>query len=306
MNLSMIFPFYNEEGTLSLTIGTLVNQTKKADEIIFVDSGSSDNSIKCINKAKKDHPELNIRVIQGGEMFPSNSINKGIENSSNDLIMYMDCGLLIPNNWIESQMNKYIEEKADIVSGRIFTEGSNIIDKCFISHTYGYKNKCICLTGSIFDKKLLEKTGYFIENCRAGYDVDFINKLKLKNCNRVINKDVLLEYYGTNYSKSIIDGYSKVKLYSKSAWVAYGDKKPYLYFIILILLFIIISTFSFTIISPLLILYLLIRGFLIPYYKSKNIFKDKDMKMMIALPIVGVFFDLARINGYINGLLKIK
>ena len=41
----MIFPFYNEEATLSLTIETLANQTKKADEIIFVDSGSDDNSI---------------------------------------------------------------------------------------------------------------------------------------------------------------------------------------------------------------------------------------------------------------------
>ena len=107
----MIFPFYNEEATLSLTIETLANQTKKADEIIFVDSGSDDNSIICINKAKKDYPKLNIRTIHGGEMFPSNSINTGINQSSNDLIMYMDCGLLIPNNWTESQMNKYSEEK---------------------------------------------------------------------------------------------------------------------------------------------------------------------------------------------------
>jgi len=306
MNLTMIFPFYNEEATLSLTIETLANQTKKADEIIFVDSGSDDNSIKCINKAKKDYPKLNIRTIHGGEMFPSNSINTGINQSSNDLIMYMDCGLLIPNNWIESQMNKYSEEKADIVSGRIFTKGSNIIDKCFISHTYGYKNKSVCLTGSIFDKKLLEKVGYFVENCRAGYDVDFVNKLKTKNCNRIINKDILLEYYGTNFSQSIVDGYRKVKLYSKSAWAAYGDKKPYLYFSILLLSIMILLTFPLSIMGWLIISYLLIRGFLIPYYKSKNIFKDKNIKMLIALPIVGIFFDLARINGYIDGLLKIK
>ena len=302
----MILPFYNEEKTIRLTIDSLVNQSKKANEIIFVDSGSNDNSVAIIKNAKKDYPELNIKLLHSGEMFPSNSLNMGIKQSCNDMIMYMDCGLKIPNDWIESQIDKYSHAKVDVVSGRIFTKGVNIIDQCFISHTYGYKNKCICLTGSIFNKKLLDKTGLFIENCRAGYDVDFINKIKLKGCSRTINKNILLEYYGTNYSATIIEGYKKVRLYSKSAWKAYGDNKPYLYLAGLILLFIALAFPALSITTPIMISYIFIRGFLIPYYKSINIFKQINIKLLIFLPIIGICFDLARINGYIDGLLKYK
>ena len=45
MNVSMIFPFYNEEDTIALTINSLSHQTVKVDEIIYVDSGSNDISI---------------------------------------------------------------------------------------------------------------------------------------------------------------------------------------------------------------------------------------------------------------------
>ena len=54
------------------------------------------------------------------------------------------------------------------------------------------------------------------------------------------------------------------------------------------------------------LLYLLIRGYMIPYLKSKEIYKEKDLKLILMLPIIGLIFDLARINGYIDGLLNSK
>ena len=54
----MIFPFYNEEKTIRLTINSLVNQSKKANEVIFVDSGSNDNSTAIIKAAIKEQPQV--------------------------------------------------------------------------------------------------------------------------------------------------------------------------------------------------------------------------------------------------------
>jgi len=306
MNVSMIFPFYNEESTIALTINSLSHQTAKVDEIIFVDSGSNDNSLQIINESKNKYPELDIKIFNSGEMYPSNSINMGMKESKNNMVMYMDCGLYIPEDWLESQIKHYKSTNADIVSGKIYTYGINIIDKCFVSHTYGYKNKCICLTGSLFNKKVFDKTGLFIEDCRAGYDVDFVNKLKLKECSRAINNNVQLKYYGTNYSKSIVDGFNKVKLYSKTAWKAYGDKKPFLYSGILIIFISIMISSPLIYIALSTLLYLLIRGYMIPYLKSKEIYKEKNLKLILMLPIIGFIFDLARISGYIDGLLKSK
>ena len=85
----MIFPFYNEEDTIALTINSLSHQTAIVDEIIFVDSGSNDNSIEMINKSKIRYPELDIKILNSGEMYPSNSINMGMRESRNSMVMYM-------------------------------------------------------------------------------------------------------------------------------------------------------------------------------------------------------------------------
>ena len=304
MNISIILPFYNEEETIGLTIECLKNQTLVANEIIFVDSGSNDNTVKIINDAAIKHPILNIKVFFSGKKSPSSSINLGIKKSTNNMIIYMDCGLDIPLNWIESQVASYNEKKIDIISGRIYTEGTNIVDKCFIAHTYGFKNKCVCLTGSLMNKLIFKDIGYFIENCRAGYDVDFINKAKQGSLTRSINEDISLKYFGTNFAANIRDGYNKTQLYSKSAWSAYGDRKPYIYFLMLIISLLVVYFFQAIYIAVFIMSYLIVRGYIIPFYKSKKVFKAKSGKFFAMLPVTALLFDIARINGYAEGLFK--
>ncbi|MDA7841207.1 glycosyltransferase [Gammaproteobacteria bacterium] len=304
MKISVILPFYNEEKTIKLTIECLRNQSLIANEIIFVDSGSDDNTTKIINEAAIKHPSLNITILFSGKMSPSSSVNLGIKKSINNMIIYMDCGLDIPSNWLESQAASYDRKKIDIISGRIYTEGANVVDKCFIAHTYGFKNKCICLTGSLMNKLIFEDIGYFIENCRAGYDVDFINKVKQNSLTRSINKDVCLRYFGINFAANISDGYNKIKLYSKSGWSAYGDRKPYLYFLMLIISLLVISFSQLIYIMTLIISYIVIRGYIIPFYKSKAILDIKSGKFFGMLPVTALLFDIARINGYAEGLFK--
>ena len=60
----MIFPFYNEEKTIGLTINSLRHQTMKVNEIIFVDSGSNDNTVEIINECKLSYPELTFELTK--------------------------------------------------------------------------------------------------------------------------------------------------------------------------------------------------------------------------------------------------
>jgi len=304
MKISIILPYYNEEKTIALTLGCLKNQTYKADEVIFVDSGSTDKTSDIINQSLINNPELNFKNILCGKRCTSETINLGIKESRYEYIMYMDCGLYIPPNWVESQMNKSIESNGDIISGRIYTEGINVIDKSFIAHTYGYKNKCICLTGSLIKKSIYKDMGYFADNMRSGYDVDFINRSKQKSYKRIVNKNIYLKYYDVNFAATILDGYNKTKLYSKTGWKASGDIKPYLY---LLIIAIILSAVFFLHINYSIILfisYLVLRGYAIPFYKSKKVFEGLNKYFFIMLPLIAIVFDLARINGYIDGLIK--
>ena len=77
------------------------------------------------------------------------------------------------------------------------------------------------------DTSIFKLVGVFEENVRAGYDVDFINRIKKHGIQRVINDRISLKYIGTNYAKNYIVASRKVFNYSLSGWKTKGDYKPF-------------------------------------------------------------------------------
>jgi glycosyltransferase involved in cell wall biosynthesis len=295
MNISVVIPYYNESLTLEKTLNALANQTLKPFEIIFVDSGSNDHSPSVIKGFIKKHHIKNIILLTSGEMSPSTSINLGVKKSSSDLVAYIDCGLEIPLDWLESSLNLMEKSNADIISPQIYTMGKELIDKAFVSHTYGYDYYRPCFTGSLMKKILIEKVNYFLPNARASYDIDFIKKINTLNAKRIINRESALKYFGTNYSRSFISGIWKISAYSENGWRVKGDIKPYFYLTTLLILLVgLYLEYGMMI----LISYFLIRGYFIPLFKSsRNIWKE--FKLFFILPVAGFVIDFSRIAGYL-------
>lgn len=74
MLLTIIVPVYNQE---TLVITALDSIPKRDDiEVLIVDDGSTDNTLKNVRKYKSDHPEMNIRIIH-------NKINHGLGHAKN-------------------------------------------------------------------------------------------------------------------------------------------------------------------------------------------------------------------------------
>tara|TARA_B110000444_G_scaffold224643_1_gene227991 strand:- start:23 stop:991 length:969 start_codon:yes stop_codon:yes gene_type:complete len=296
MSISVIIPYYNESETILATLESIASQDYKPDEVLLIDSGSSDSSSILIDQWIKENNANEYKNIYSGMMSPSSSINKGIRSSKNKLIAYIDCGLEIPINWLSSNYKLIKKNGDDMVSIKIYTAGKDIIDQSFISQTYGYKNKTVCLPGSIINKDIFKKIGYFIESVRAGYDIDFINKIEKSDINRSINKEVYLKYFNFNYCQSYLSGFKKVYVYSLSGWKTKGDFKPLIYIIMFFLFITILYSGQY---YPL-ILYLLLRGIMIPFYKSNY---EKVMLMphrIIFNFIAGIIIELSRVFAYLN------
>ena len=296
MSISVIIPYYNESETILKTLRSIACQSYTPDEVLLIDSGSTDKTSLLIDEWIKTNKMNQYRNIYSGMMSPSSSINKGIKNSKNKLIAYMDCGLEIPKNWLMSNYKLLNKAESDIVSTVIYTAGKSIIDQSFISQTYGYQNKTVCLPGSLINKKVFNKLGYLIESVRAGYDIDFVNKLKKSNIKRVVNRDIALKYYNFNYCQTFLSGFKKVYSYSLSGWKTKGDIKPAIYISMFFLFLISMYLESYY----LLILYLLTRGFMIPFYKS-------NYNILMLLPhrvifncITGMIIEISRVIAYSN------
>ena len=60
--VSIIIPMYNAEKNISICLDSILNQTYKNFEIIIVNDGSTDNSLKIVNKYKEKYKDR-ITVI---------------------------------------------------------------------------------------------------------------------------------------------------------------------------------------------------------------------------------------------------
>jgi glycosyltransferase involved in cell wall biosynthesis len=297
MTISVVIPFYNESASIQRTLFCIDNQEFPPSEVIFVDSGSTDNTAEIINTHIDLYNKSNYRVIYCGEMSPSSSLNRGIEESGSELIAYIDCGLNIPANWLIESLKVMENYNCGIVSLQIKTNGTSLVDKSFVAQTYGLSSHTVCLPGSLIKKSLIEQVGGFITKTRASYDVDFINKIKQNNIKRVINKKTIINYFDVNYADNLISGSKKVYSYSLNAWNAKGDLKPYIYLITLIIFF---SSYIFDIHHYIIIIYFIIRGLIIPFSKSRAMAIFREPLLIFTIPVAGIIIDISRLMGYIK------
>lgn len=83
---SIIIPLYNKEDFIADTIKSVLNQTFTDFEIIVVNDGSTDNSLKELQSIK-DH---RIITIQQKNQGVSIARNNGIKNAKGDYITLLD------------------------------------------------------------------------------------------------------------------------------------------------------------------------------------------------------------------------
>ena len=86
--VSVIIPVYNVEKYLPACLNSILNQTLKDIEIICVNDGSTDNSLKVLNAYTEKYPD--IRVVSQPNQGLSAARNAGIEVASGDYLYFID------------------------------------------------------------------------------------------------------------------------------------------------------------------------------------------------------------------------
>ena len=115
--LSVFFPFWNEEKNIENVIKSAIpaaNKVAEKWEIIAVDDGSSDKTLKIAEKIAKTNPNL-IVVSHDSNRGYGAALRSGFEKSKYDLIVFTDGD----GQFDFSQVNKFLKkiEKSDIVIG---------------------------------------------------------------------------------------------------------------------------------------------------------------------------------------------
>lgn len=126
--ISIIIPVYNTERYLERCITSLLDQTYKNLELIFVDDGSTDKSIEILKNAQKN--DRRITVISQKNSGPSAARNKGLSICTGQYIMFCDSDDTVKPNWCEVlyQTIKVNPDSWVICGMKVFDVNEKILD----------------------------------------------------------------------------------------------------------------------------------------------------------------------------------
>lgn len=110
--VSVVIPIYNAERFLGNCIDSILKQTYQNLEIILVNDGSTDDSLKIIRNYEKI--DKRIKVVTGNNSGVSSARNKGIKVATGEKIIFFDADDIMEHNTIEYMMR---ESGADLVIG---------------------------------------------------------------------------------------------------------------------------------------------------------------------------------------------
>ena len=113
--LSIIVPCYNSEKTIIHCLESIVRQSFHDYEIVVIDDGSTDSSGKLIDDFFLKHENVFHTVIHQENIGLPLTRKVGIENSSGDIIGFVDSDDWIEPHYYERLMKKMEETNADVV-----------------------------------------------------------------------------------------------------------------------------------------------------------------------------------------------
>lgn len=263
--ISIIIPIFNEASNLPGLLDAIIAQTLKPDEVIFVDSGSTDKTDQIITEFSND--SIFIRHIKNLGGMPGGNRNKGILESKYDWIAFIDAGIIPSNNWLEELMKCAKQNNSKSIFGQCQFTGTTAFSHAVCAVSYGFTSHPV-IPASIFHKDIFKVTGVFMEHIRAGEDTlwlrsfDEIFKSRVSTFNNIasynsfpINLEALIKKYYL-YENSLISA-------------QLGISKAIL--LILFLLLLAITSILDSYISILLLYsYLLLRGIFDPIRRSNS------------------------------------
>lgn len=179
--ISVVIPMYNSENTIERTLLSVVNQTYQGGlEIIVVNDGSTDNSMKVVENFILQNPGRQIKLINQPNGGVSKARNAGMKIAKGDYIALLDSDDEWLPNKIEQQMshmhaNPDIDligttrngEKFSSFFFKHFTEITEISSKLLL-----FKNFFPTPT-VLFKKNILSEIGYFDEKQKYAEEGDY-------------------------------------------------------------------------------------------------------------------------------------
>lgn len=184
MKVSVIVPIYNVESYIEECLISLINQKFDDYEIVLVNDGTKDDSIKVVKKYIEKYE--NIRLLNKENGGLSSARNYGLKYAKGEYICFVDSDDLVNENYLSNLYNRAKKENLDIGLG--FHQkfwGDKRIEKI---NRKSLESKCV-LTGIEVINEQLDNKDFFAEVWDDIFNRRFLEENNLRFYEGIYHED---------------------------------------------------------------------------------------------------------------------
>lgn len=194
--LSVIIPVYNDSDGVRQTLSSLVNQRVNPKfEIIVVDNNSTDETPQVIEEFERKHSEIVYGCDETDIQSSYAARNTGIENSSGEILAFIDSDVTVENNWVSNVVEYFGETEVEYLGCNVkmyIPEGEESVWAKYdasmglpVEH-YLETKQFVPTCALAVRREVVDQVGSFDESLTSGGDKEFGK--------RVHNADVRMDY----------------------------------------------------------------------------------------------------------------
>jgi len=301
-SIALIVPMLNEAASLPALLEAIQAQTRRPDEIIFVDSGSTDSSLSVIADWWKENgwPNATCRVESNPGGFPGYNRNIGVRSTSCPWIAFVDCGVYPDIDWLENLLDCVSRSGSLAVFGLCEFSAEGAIPRTTCALSYGVGSEHPVLPASLIHRNVFAEIGLFEEHLRSAEDLKWMALFETHFNSRIRCAQARVHY--RHFPSTLIKVAGKWHQYQKNGIKAGLCKKQSVVFALVIGIGLASLFLNSSVAIWSGILYIVLRGVVDPIRRSKlrNWWGDAPLLIFLA-PIVALTIDVAKLSGALWG-----
>lgn len=205
--ISVVIPMYNASNTILSCVESVLNQSFKGDlEIIVVNDGSTDESLKILTNFCDFHKLFNLIILNKVNGGVSSARNMGIKKAQGKYIAFLDSDDRWETNKLEKQLEVF-EENPDVDLLATNRNGEKIDSFFWLKFDRLTKiDSRLLLLKNFFSpptvmmkREIVYHTGYFDEKQKYAEEGDFWIRICKENSCYLLNESLAITGEGKPY-----------------------------------------------------------------------------------------------------------
>lgn len=222
--VSIIIPCYNCEKTVERCVNSILKSTYKEYEIICINDGSKDDTLKKLKELKKKSDK--VKIVDKKNGGAASARNAGLKEATGKYIMLIDSDDYIGKDYIKSYVDEIESKNLDMVLGG-YTRLDDDLKVLQVRHIKNTKWNCYKLLspwGRIIRKDFIDKYGIHFFDFIMGDDVHFCMNI-LSKTDKVSAIDNVEYYYVYNGLSLTSTTYQDFKIEQRPLLDAISDNQ---------------------------------------------------------------------------------